>query len=114
LEAAPESLTRKDYDAWAIERNDKLGGAPVISGECVRCISRWDWERVLIVARKEVEVSDAHREQLDGDTAASGPLRLISLRGVALIHGLRTLNSRGRPSSPQPWPHSGTARLVSG
>lgn len=87
LDDKPASRTRKDYDEWVETQNLGLpeGQLPYIVGNSIEvglCLS-WDW--VLAVATYECELPAAQAAYLEELTAASGPLRLVGMRGIGLL-----------------------------
>jgi predicted DNA-binding transcriptional regulator AlpA len=82
----PASRTTKDYDEWAKRRNETSEDRPVVLTSGVEAGLTLPWHLALRVAKFELELDEAQRLRLEELTTASGPLRLISLGGVALIY----------------------------
>jgi predicted DNA-binding transcriptional regulator AlpA len=86
LERKRPSTTRDDYDTWTTVRNETSPERPVVLGHAVERGLSLTWRWVLRVAQFEMEVDEAQALHLEELTAASGPLGLIGVAGIALIY----------------------------
>jgi hypothetical protein len=99
LEQKPVSRTRKDYDRWATERNDRTPGPPLVTSGALRVGFALSWEWILRVAEFDVELDDPQGQHLEELTKASGKLKLVGPTGIALLY--RTSVANGHELSKQ-------------
>lgn len=83
------SRTKKDYNLWARQTNERRTGTPLVGlADGIHEAMVLPWERCLAVARGDIDLEAARAAYLEVLVTRSGPLRLASVGGIALIFGV--------------------------
>lgn len=86
LATRPPSLFARDYDAWAVERNEATPDLPpATSAPSIRGALGLRWRDILKVARGETSLAKAQAQQKRRVKRESGGF--VGLTGIALIRG---------------------------
>jgi hypothetical protein len=87
------SRCEADYDAWAVERNERESRRPrVAHGQAIRDSLVLPWSAALAVARRELSLADAQAKELERLRREDG--EFVGIHAVALVNGITVARAK--------------------